>query len=66
MANRMEALLENILLLLPDINSDRKYMFVITDINCDGICFTGNFLWKLQWYRENKKIINNSIENITR
>lgn len=47
MANRMEALMENILLVLTDINSDRKYMFVITDINCDGECFTGNFLWKL-------------------
>jgi hypothetical protein len=69
MANRIKALMENILLVLPDINSDMKYMFIITDVNCDGICFTSNFLWKLQRYRENKKIkkiINNSIENITR
>jgi len=56
MANRMEALMENILLVLPD----RKYLFVITDVNCDGICFTGNFLWKLKQYRENKKIKKNS------
>jgi hypothetical protein len=46
----------DVMLVLFDIGSDKRFSFVIAGVNYDVICSADNFQWKNWWNRENKKI----------
>ena len=57
----------DVMLVLFDIGSDKRFSFVIAGVNYDVICSADNFQWKNWWNRENKKnqnSIGNSIKNL--